>query len=229
MSDREIQITYDTLIDLSRRERSKPELQKLDSTFYDDVIEYLKEKQEILSDMQTRSDQFSDQTQQQNTYDQLNNAKRLIKDIYDRRERKIIEMALNKSRTRSNIIDTSALLDEERHFFNSIARMLSNYRDSILESTLRRKKPQLIEPEDYGKTGEKTENSSALHKNSTGSDSEPSKQDRLVRFIHSVPKFVGSDMSVYGPYETEDVAKLSDDIARVLIEKGRAELIEESE
>ena len=39
------------------------------------------------------------------------NAKRIIKDIYERREKKILNIALIKSRTKSDVIDTSSLLE----------------------------------------------------------------------------------------------------------------------
>jgi len=47
----------------------------------------------------------------------------------------------------------------------------------------------------------------------------------LVRFLHAVPKFVGVDMNVYGPYDNHDIANLPSNIAEVLISKERAEVI----
>ncbi|HEX2556837.1 MAG TPA: hypothetical protein VHK86_00815, partial [Nitrososphaera sp.] len=44
-----------------------------------------------------------------------------------------------------------------------------------------------------------------------------------VRFIAPVPKFVGKDLRVFGPYEQGEQAELPDDIAQILIRKGRAQ------
>ena len=198
----DINITYDTLVDLSRRERSRSELQKLEPTFYHDVVSYLKEKQAILDDLKGRDEP----DQARNTQNQLHNARKLIKDIYDRRERKIFEMSLNKSRTGSDIIDTSALLEEEKRFFELMVKLLNKYREGLLGTTLSLQPiiPHKEEPEAPKPEG-----------------------DKLVRFLHAVPKFVGADLAVYGPYEAEDMAKLSADVADVLIKKGRVEEISE--
>ena len=51
---------------------------------------------------------------------------------------------------------------------------------------------------------------------------------RKVRFLGSVPKFVGKELEIYGPYEKEDVANLPLDIANMLINKGTAEEIKQS-
>lgn len=208
----DIQITYDTLIDISRRERSKPELQKLESTFYQDILEYLKDKHTILEDLRNREDQFANDASRQNTEDQITNARKLIRDIYERRERKIIEMALGKSRTGSEVIDTSALLEEETRFFELCVKLFNKYRSSVLHSLLSLKPIKHEAPP----TPEPSKQTSAV---------EPKKGDIVLRFLHGVPKFVGTDMAVYGPYEAEDVAKLAPEIAKVLIEKGRAEEI----
>jgi len=51
---------------------------------------------------------------------------------------------------------------------------------------------------------------------------------KLVRFLHPVPKFVGRELEVYGPFEREDIANLPKEIAEVLIIKGRAEEMTQS-
>ena len=48
----------------------------------------------------------------------------------------------------------------------------------------------------------------------------------LIRFIHSVPKFVGTDSNIYGPFIKEDIANLPEKTAEILIRKNRAEKIQ---
>ena len=48
----------------------------------------------------------------------------------------------------------------------------------------------------------------------------------LIRFIHSVPKFVGTDSNIYGPFIKEDIANLPEKTAGILIRKNRAEKIQ---
>ena len=51
------------------------------------------------------------------------------------------------------------------------------------------------------------------------------KENRLIRFIENVPKFIGDDLSIYGPFKQEDIASLPKRIAEILITKGRAKEI----
>ena len=45
----DIVITYETLFEMFRREKNRGELQELEADFYGNVVEYLKQKQEILT------------------------------------------------------------------------------------------------------------------------------------------------------------------------------------
>ena len=48
---------------------------------------------------------------------------------------------------------------------------------------------------------------------------------KLVRFIYTVPKFVGNDLNTYGPFESENLASLPLKVADVLIKRKRAQEI----
>src|SRR3989344_4083177 len=44
MAEKSVVITYETLFELLNRERERPELQKLEQSFFADVVDYLREK-----------------------------------------------------------------------------------------------------------------------------------------------------------------------------------------
>ena len=46
---------------------------------------------------------------------------------------------------------------------------------------------------------------------------------KSVRFIKSVPKFLGPELEIYGPFEENDIASLPSKIAKILVKKDRAE------
>ena len=108
----DVSITYEKLYGLLRKEKDSHEIQELDKTFFSDVVGYLKEKTSFMDEAAGKTDLFS-AAERENTAIQLKNIRRLVKELYDRRESKIIALAMNKSRTGSDIIDTSALLVEE--------------------------------------------------------------------------------------------------------------------
>ncbi|MBW3003449.1 hypothetical protein KY337_02710 [Candidatus Woesearchaeota archaeon] len=208
----DIKITYETIFELLRNERNKPELQKLEDTYFQDIVSYLNEKTKVT----LNSDELFAENERLKTEKQIQNIKRMLRDLYDKRESKIVTMALNKARTGSNIIDTSALLKEEKELFESLCDIFSRFRKDVLLSLVNAKVPELkkvvVNVED--KLVEVSESNDAQE---TG--------NKMVRFLHAVPKFVGKDLEVYGPFDEEDVANLPGEIADILVLKQRAEEI----
>ena len=61
---------------------------------------------------------------------------KILKELYEKRERKVIEMALNRSRTGADIIDTEMLLPNEQNMYDEIRRTCDKFRKDILTDTL---------------------------------------------------------------------------------------------
>ena len=142
MEEGSITITYETLYEILRAEKNKDELQELDENFYKNVLSYLKDKTKILQDAAMNDNIFAtDETE--TTRLQISNIKKIIKEIYDRREKKILDIAINKSRTNSDIIDTSNLLLQEQKFFKTMTGLLDLFRQGILHQLLLLKEPSI--------------------------------------------------------------------------------------
>ncbi|MBI3026486.1 hypothetical protein HYY70_00080 [Candidatus Woesearchaeota archaeon] len=208
----EIVITYETLFEILQREKDRSELQRLEPTFFGDAINYIKDKKKIL---EARSDSLFAQEEKRKTERQLENIYKILKEMYERREKKIISMALDKSRTKSNLINTTSLLKEEKVVFDAVTSLLDTYREAILYSMLNEKMP-FMQPFESKKPTEDFRPASELKKSM-----------KLVRFMAYVPKFVGPELEEYGPFEEEDIANLPAEVADVLISKGKTEEIKE--
>lgn len=195
-----VALTYETLYEVLRREKAREDLQKLDPRFFTDVQAYLQEKLRILEQSRKKSDVFSI-AEQEKTRLQIENAKKLLKDLYARREKKIIELALNKARTHSPLIDTSQLLPEESNIFESLLYGLDTAREHILLPLLKQDLTMIKE--------EKTEQNT-----------------KKVKCKQQVQQFVGKELEIYGPYEADEVVQLPNEIADVLIKQGSAEGVE---
>jgi len=205
----EVTITYETLFELLRREKDRSELQKLDEFFFENVLRYLKDKQTIVTKEQT--DLFSAE-EKQKTVGQLENVKKIIKELYGKREKKIISLAIDKSKNKATIIDNSVFLKEEKELFNNALKVLDMNRENVLYNLINFKEPTIKNIEIAQKEEEKQE---------------IKKDTKLVRFLHAVPKFVGKELEEYGPFEEEDIASLPIEISNVLINKKRVEEISE--
>ncbi len=199
--DKNVIITYESLFDLLRREKDKLDLQPLDKTFYEDVVSYIGEKQKLL---QKEQQELFSEEEKQKTEKQLINIKKILRELYERREKKIVNMAIDKSRTKSELIDNSAFLDAEKGLFGSLVDSLDKYREEILVKLINGRP---IQPENKHEIKQK-----------------PTK---MIIFKHAVPKFVGLEGEEFGPFEEQDMASLPAKIADVLVNKGRAEEIKE--
>lgn len=216
----EVAITYETLFELLRREKERSELQKLDSSFFNNVLRYLRDKHNIINKQQT--DLFSAE-EKRKTESQLENVKRIIRELYDKREKKIVAMAIDKSKNRSSIMDNSVFLREEKELFDNVIKVLNMGRENILSNVLNLKEPVPLETLNIGKGEGISRGASKLLNTTEGKK----KDTKLVRFLNAVPKFVGRELEEYGPFEEEDIASLPLEIADVLIKKGRVEEISE--
>jgi DNA replication initiation complex subunit (GINS family) len=207
----EITITFETLFDLLRREKSREELQKLSDTFLDDVKRYIEEKAQVQNTMNV----FSEQEQ---TRRQLENVRRILRELYERREKKILMLAINKSRTGSNVIDTRALLPEEQQLYADLVSVLDFSRNRILVDVLA---PPHTADRPVAEAQKRPEPKPML----------PELQNPLVtlRFLQPVPSFMGENLETIGPFEEEEIASLPRAIASVLVERGRAEEVRDGQ
>jgi DNA replication factor GINS len=204
----DIAITFETLYDLLMREKQRDELLPLEQSFFQDVIDYLKEKVNVLAKVSRENDLFS-VGEKDKVEIEIRNIRKVLKDLYERRERKIVEMALGKSRSGASI-DSGALLEEEKRLFDSCVTILNNHRNGVLLNLMQMKLPKI----ENGREKVVSENSV-----------EDVKENLMIKFMHAVPKFVGRDLTIYGPFAADDIANLPKELAEILVEKNRAEVI----
>lgn len=200
-------ITFDALYEKLRLEKYRAELQKLEKDFFEKVITYLNEKREVLETQKEKESIFSSQNIQK-TEKQLENTYKILKELYEKRESKIVQLALFCSRSECGLKDKSALSEEELVLFEEILFKLNLFRNSILKNLLEGKLPEIRDEPKRLKIEEKT-----------------NQKNKLVRLIQAVPQFVGNDMKTYGPFDKEEIVNLPLKVSEVLIKTKRAEEI----
>jgi len=198
-------ITYEILYDALRMEKQRAELQKLDQGFYKNVTKYIEEKKEILKSQETKDSVFTN-IEVQKTRKQIENIQKILKELYERREGKIMELALIAVKSNhTNSQEKENMLKEEKTFYEEVHYLLSNYRDNVLSSLISGKQVATKdEPKDL-----KEENM-------------PTTTTKRLKFTASVPTFVGTDLNVYGPFEMGDSAEIPQDVANLLVNTKKA-------
>ncbi len=139
----DIKITLETLYDILRNEKKREDLQKLEASFFIDVVSYLREKKALLESKEKSDEIFAVGERDKLEYE-LRSIKRILKEIYEKREKKIIDIALNRSRTGSDIIDTSSMLREEKDFYQRVLSVLDTYRGGVLFNLFKGELPGFI-------------------------------------------------------------------------------------
>ncbi len=225
-------ITYETLFDVLRKEKSRDELQQLPSEFYGRVLGYLRQKRgdaDMVGGLSSPS--------AQKPLIQYQNTLKILRELFERRERKILEMALNRARSERNLIDTAPLLAEERRFFDETSAHLRRFRADLLDLLLRGEAPLGVTALDPGIPNR---DGLALEDAAPGGEGVPpgsrpspvapeviAAQERCaVRFIAAVPKFLGLSGEIHGPFEPGDTAELPGKVVSVLLKKRRVEIVE---
>jgi len=241
----EIHITYETLFDLLRKERSLDELQPLDVQFWAQVVGYLNDRSTFLS--RTSS------LEQEKARLQLQNIKRILREIYDRREQKIVNLAVNVVRTEATpYVDKRNMLAEEKALFDETLALLEKYKKGILFEVFDNRLPSIM-PEVYASlpadieseseplldnfptsdTSELTpaQDSSPVMsvspETAQTSDEKNSSESTsvLVKFTTAVPRFVGKNKEVFGPFNEGTIVSLPAQVANILIKKGKVQAV----
>ncbi|MGV8150662.1 MAG: hypothetical protein ACP5NV_02960 [Candidatus Woesearchaeota archaeon] len=215
MSD--IAISYDLLFDMLRYEKSREELQALEKDFYAKVVDYIKQKDVILLNHNTPP------SERELTRIQLTNIRKLLQELYDRREKKIISLALYCVKVGENI-NTNTLLEEEKIMFDNLVLLFGKYRSTIIDNVLNYKLPFAENMEfSMPKKGNSEINSKINDENP--SFFEDPEKIISIRFTKPVPRFLGPELETYGPFDVQDIASVPSKIASILIQKDRAEQI----
>lgn len=114
-------ITFEIIRKIQRDEQLTPKLTKLPENFYQNVKIYLDQKRKITD---------------RKIVLEVKNIERLVEDIFNRRERKIINSAIIAARTN---IPPENLTNEEKDFFEKIVSLIKSRRGDILENLFKTK------------------------------------------------------------------------------------------
>lgn len=167
----EEEINYKVLRKIQQMEKITPTLTKIDSDFYDASSNYLKYLNERLEKEKSYQKQIL-------LKDEIHNTNKIMNNIYEQREKKILLAAVSKVRGGNPNLEN--LVNVERKLFDSILELMTYTRKEIIKN--KSKKDKKEETEAIEPIKEKKEQ---VNINS------------IVMVKEDIPEFIGTDMKKY--------------------------------
>lgn len=197
-------VSFEELREVHRKERASPKLVEIQASFWKDVSEYFARKMEKYNELKNNPSKFTDKVL--NRFEkEIRNAGRIIRELYTLRERKISRIA-NAIVATNEEQDIQDMLPEEQKIYDALIMTLKSGREAILTKVLAGEMVGVAKKEGEG-TGKK--------------------DTQKVSITDGVSSFLGTDLNLYGPYEKGQTAELPLKYAKLLIEKGKAEILKE--
>lgn len=211
--------SYDDIYDLLRTEKFTSELQVITNEILDKVRKYLSNKQKLLGKEEESTQIFG--AQKRATIQlEIENAKRALKDLYEFREKKILNRAVFSVRGTSMVRDTTNMLPHEEEFYNQLVQIIPINRKSFFG---------LLEPSSKGlaniEDAEETDTSEAAVDENEGAIE---RNMVKVRLQEDVGEFVAEDLKSYGPFPKDTEVEIPDTIANLLIGQNKAKMASET-
>jgi len=200
-------VTFDLIRRVQREEQMAPKLTRLPENFYASVASYVTNKKKLVEGKEDRKVAL-----------EIKSVEMLIEDVFNRRERKIINTAINSARTG---IPPENMTDEERAFYDGLLEFIKGRRDSILQNILA--EPEVKEEEESEIEGKIAEVAKEVKVLTTKPSLPINLGASLIVFREDVTTFVGSDMRSYGPFKKGDIAKVPNANMRILLDMGVVE------
>jgi len=119
-------ITFEFIRKIQREEQRESILSKIPEDFYQKAKTYLDQKRKLSEKQKDRKVSL-----------ELKNIERLLEDIFNRRETKMLDHAIITVRTD---IPPQNLIEEEKEFFESSVNMLRTQRQRVLNTLLKKTK-----------------------------------------------------------------------------------------
>lgn len=189
--DEHEQISYKTLRKLQQAEQASSSLTKINLNFYQDLSQYMKTlEQSVEHEKNTLKVKLFN--------DEFLNTKKIANNIYELREKKIVQGAL--ATARGATLDLSHFLEVEKKLYHSLVEQIKLTREGIFEQPVHQ--PQTSQPA-----------APPVSKATRESNTDP-----IVRVLEDTPEFIGTDGKTY-LLQKEDVLTLPGDMNEPLMKK----------
>ena len=222
-------ITFEFIRDVHRRERESKslDLQELPENFFPLVQKWITEKEK-----------HYETEKNPGILIEIENAKKLLREIISQRQKKIVISALHVLRGGT---PPENMLPQEEEFFERVLNLLNEYESMIeLEITgdfVKDKIQEIKENlQELGKDSIKEpikeletrkEEKEKEHKEEKKEFKAPTVKLIKVVALNNIPRFVDENLNAYGPYKKGEEFELPEELAKILISRKIVERVEE--
>ncbi len=190
------EINYKTLRKIQQMERKSPMLTKIDYHFYSDLSEYI-------NALNSRLEKESKSQKQMLLKNEIQNTNKIIRNIYEHREKKILLAAISKAR--GGRPDLKNLIDAERNLFDSTLKLMVQSREQLLEG-----RPKDKRGKDNKNVETKKEETRIEKKDNT---------NQMVMVTKNIPEFIGTDTKKYN-LRAGDIISLPKNMSDMLLKRN---------
>ena len=183
------ELSFDKVREMQRKEKKDTALSEIDEDFYPSLSLFVKQA--------TKAYKTSPDTEKLR---ELENSSKLARDMFDKREQKILMKALRSARGAKGKEEN--MTPEEKKLFNALVASLVEHRKFF---------ENLVSGSQDATKNPKTLLNKEEHK------------IVLVRVLKEIPRFVGSDAKEYGPFKQKSMVKLPAKEAELLLKRNLVE------
>jgi len=239
--------TYEDIYELLRTEKFATDLEKINVNDLARIKEYLKAKEHLLKQELNSTNIISSQKKAKIQME-IDNAFRALKDLYEIRERKIINRAILGTRMESGLKDTTNMFDTEIKLYEHLLKVLKQTKCAFFdmiekaEGTVveidesdsedntefvqkddvyksEKEKPAQVENEESKPSG-----GESLGEPKDAEEPEEKINFNKVKFLQECPEVFGEDLQQYGPYNPGDEAELPEQLCSILEKQKKVEV-----
>jgi len=191
----EEEINYRYLRKIQQSEKNSPKISELSSDFYKQLTDYIKT-------LEDNSKRENTEQKQKIINEEIKNTKKIIENIYEHREKKIILAAITKARGGKPNIEN--LIDYEQELFDSIYSILQKSREELYKKNndLKQKKTKNL----------KNHNENQIINNEN--------KNPIILLTEDIPEFVGTDTKKY-LLKKNDIISISPHICELLSKRDK--------
>ena len=188
---------YEDILEIFQSEKHSSDLKTLTKEHLAKIRQYLVAKESLLQKTSNKDLRFKLQIE-------IENAERAIRDLYSKREQKIIGRAIFTARSEYKIKDTTDMLPKEELFYTQLIELFISGHKAFY-STLEQSSDEL-------RVKDAAESLKTPHK--------------TLKFKEEVPELLDLKENKHGPFKPNDTAELPDELAKILVAQNKAYVVE---